>query len=296
MSPQASNASILGSIFHPSDFSEGSNVAFAHALKAALVAHAKLTVLHASPERGSVSWTQFPGVRETLERWGLLPKGSPRSAVPKLGIDVQKVVARGGDPVREVLDYLDSNASDLIVLATRSHDGRASWLRKSVSEPIARGAGQATLFVPAGVPGFVSLESGAVSLSSILIPIAAEPRPQAAIAAAVRLAQQLQCPKGEFTLLHVGRPGSAPVVTTPRLAGWRWHKLTQPGDVIAEIAGAARTTKAGLIVMATDGRSGFLDALRGSHSERVLHAAPCPVLAIPKGSYLAGAVRASSVA
>jgi nucleotide-binding universal stress UspA family protein len=36
----------LESIFHPSDFSEGSEVAFAHALKIALMAGAKLTMLH----------------------------------------------------------------------------------------------------------------------------------------------------------------------------------------------------------------------------------------------------------
>ena len=36
----------LESIFHPSDFSEASEVAFAHALKIALVAGAKLTMLH----------------------------------------------------------------------------------------------------------------------------------------------------------------------------------------------------------------------------------------------------------
>jgi len=39
------------SIFHPSDFSKASEVAFVHALKIALVAKAKFTVLHveASP-------------------------------------------------------------------------------------------------------------------------------------------------------------------------------------------------------------------------------------------------------
>ena len=66
------------SIFHPSDFSEASEVAFAHALKIALVAKAELTVLHveASP---STEWQDFPGVRDTLERWGLIPKGAPRA-------------------------------------------------------------------------------------------------------------------------------------------------------------------------------------------------------------------------
>jgi nucleotide-binding universal stress UspA family protein len=33
--------------------------------------------------------------------------------------------------------------------------------------------------------------------------------------------------------------------------------------------------------MATDGRDGFLDALRGSFTERVLRGVDCPVLAVP---------------
>jgi nucleotide-binding universal stress UspA family protein len=36
--------------------------------------------------------------------------------------------------------------------------------------------------------------------------------------------------------------------------------------------------------MTTDGRNGFLDALRGSHSERVLRRARVPLLTVPVGS------------
>jgi hypothetical protein len=42
------------------------------------------------------------------------------------------------------------------------------------------------------------------------------------------------------------------------------------GEVIQGIVDAARETDADLVVMSTDGRNGFLDALRGSHTERVL--------------------------
>jgi len=38
-----------------------------------------------------------------------------------------------------------------------------------------------------------------------------------------------------------------------------------------------------LIVMATEGTHGILDALRGSTTSRVVRAAPCPVLAVPAG-------------
>ena len=72
---------IIDSILHPSDFSAASEVAFAHALKAALIAKSQLTVMHVSPSM-TAEWTDFPGVRETLARWGLIPQDSPRSAVP----------------------------------------------------------------------------------------------------------------------------------------------------------------------------------------------------------------------
>jgi nucleotide-binding universal stress UspA family protein len=60
--------------------------------------------------------------------------------------------------------------------------------------------------------------------------------------------------------------------------------------VIQGIVETADKEAAGLIVMSTDGRNGFLDALRGSHSERVLRGAMCPLLTVPEGSHAAGAL------
>ena len=210
MSHSRDNAApVIDSVLLASDFSDASEVAFAHALKVALIARSAFTVLHVSKDMVA-DWMDFPGVRETLERWGLLPKGSPRSAVADLGIVVRKVVAQHDDPVKSVLHYLESHSADLIVLGTHRRDGRASWLRKSVSEPIARKSGEMTMFVPEGSNGFVSLADGSVSLRSILIPVAATPRAQPAVDAAARLVRQLDCPAGAFTLLHVGGSGNMP--------------------------------------------------------------------------------------
>jgi nucleotide-binding universal stress UspA family protein len=271
---------IIDGILHPSDFSAASEVAFAHALKAALVAQSELTVMHVSPSM-TAEWTDFPGVRETLARWGLLPPDSPRSAVPALGINVRKVIAHDHDPVKSVLAFLERHRVDLIVLATHQHEGRSHWLRRSVAEPVARQAGQMTLFIPHGVEGFVSRQDGSVSLQNILIPVAPVPRAQPAIQAAVRLIHRLQCPAGTFTTLFVGAPGSAPAVRCPTVSGWQWNGIVRSGDVIDAIVQTASDMAANLIVMSTDGRNGFLDALRGSHSERVLRRTPCPLLAIP---------------
>ena len=49
---------------------------------------------------------------------------------------------------------------------------------------------------------------------------------------------------------------------------------------------SAAELRTDLIIMATDGPDGFLDALRGTTSERVLRKARCPVANLPVGSML----------
>lgn len=282
----ADAAPIIESILHPTDFSEGSRTAFYHALKAALLAKSALTLLHVSPEQ-DIEWSEFPGVRETLERWGVLPADSPRSAVPQLGIDVRKIVARQSDPVGAVLHYLSDHPADLIVLAAHQSEGRMRWLQQSRAEPLARRAAQMTLFIPGESPGFISSEDGSASLKRVLIPVAAAPRAQPAVEAAALLVRRLRASRGIFTLLHVGAKGAMPSVDCPEVPGWEWQRVTQDGEVIQVIVDSAAQNQADLIVMTTDGRDGFLDALRGSHSERVLRLAPAPLLTVPVGS-LAG--------
>jgi nucleotide-binding universal stress UspA family protein len=273
------------SIFHPSDFTEGSEVAFAHALKLALVAGADLSIMHVTAGQG-VKWEEFPGVRGTLERWKLLPKGSSKGAVEELGIDVRKVVASSSNPVQACLGYLEKHPADLIVLAVHQREGSMRWLERSVGEPIARGAGQMTLFIPFGVEGFVSRRDGSLSLGKILIPVATKPRPEPAIEVAARLINNLRLPAGTAMLLHVGPAGEMPSVKTPDDTGWTWERLTQSGEPVEEILKAATGRGADLIVMTTEGPHGFLDGLRGSTSERVLRKSPCPVAILPMGSLL----------
>ena len=274
---------IIESVLHPTDFSEGSRVAFFHALKAALLSRSWLTLLNVSSD-ANPRWTDFPGVRETLELWGLLPKGSPRSAVIDLGIDVRKAIMPKGNPVEGVVNYMTDFPAEMIVLATQQRRGVSRWLSSSVAEPIARRATEMTLFIPGETAGFVSAENGSVSLKNILVPIALSPRPQPALEAAARLVKSFDVSEGKFTLLHVGDSASMPAVDTPEVPGWTWNKEIRSGDVIQSIVDMSVQTDADLIVMSTDGRNGFLDGLRGSHSERVLRQAGVPLLTVPLGS------------
>ena len=283
----------IESVLHPTDFSAASLTAFHHALKAALIARSGLTLLHVSTgELHEVG--DFPEVRETLARWGALPPGSSRADVRECGIEVRKVIARRGDPVQGVLDYLDGHHADLIVLAAHQHEGRMAWLSQSVSEPIARHAGLMTLFIPEGDLGFVSAAGGSVLLRKILIPVAESPSPQPAVDAAARLAQRLNLPQGVFTLLHVGDTDTIPAVDCPQVPGWEWTRMTRQGAVISGIVEAALESDTDLVVMSTDGRNGFLDGLRGSHSERVLRQVSAPLLTVPAGSLAEAHARAVS--
>ncbi|HEY6085590.1 MAG TPA: universal stress protein, partial [Nitrospira sp.] len=224
------------------------------------------------------------------ERWGLLPKNSTTADVSKLGIGVKKIQAVHDDPVESVTAYLDKHNTDLIVLATDQSKEKTLWFSRSVAAPIARKSRQMTLFIPKGVDGFVSIQDGSISLKHILIPVAAVPSGQPAIQAAVRMAQRLHCPSGTFTLLHVGEKESMPDVLPPQVMGWSWKTLVRQGDVIDVIHETAMEVDADLIVMTTDGRNGFLDALRGSHSERLLRRTPCPLLAIPASGFMASVI------
>jgi nucleotide-binding universal stress UspA family protein len=214
----------------------------------------------------------------------MLPKGSLKSAVGELGIKASKVMADESEPVDAVIHYLEKHPADLIVLATSQRDGHARWLGKSVSEPVTRKAGQMTLLIPGNAEGFVSDRDGSVNLKKILIPIARTPSPQPAVSTAAGLVERWKCPEGTFVLVHVGKADTMPACRCPEIPGWTWEKDLRTGPVIEGIVDAAKDHEADLIIMSTDGRNGFLDGLRGSHSERVLRHGAAPLLTIPVGS------------
>jgi len=265
------------SIFHPSDFSKASELAFAHALALALIRKTELVILHAG--RGNMTdWSKFPPVRKTLERWEVLTPGSPPSAVfEKLSVRVTKVSARG-NPVRASLDHIDSQRPDLVVLATRGRRGLPLWLKSSVAQAIAHRTDAMTLFVPRGCRGIVSLD-GIIQLRRILLPVDHKPNAQEAMIRPVRASEAFGDDMVEIVMLHVNE-GDFPRLRRPVSPSCSWTETRAEGDV-AEVILSAAQQEVDLIIMATEGRQGFVDALRGSITDRVVRGAPCPVLAVP---------------
>jgi nucleotide-binding universal stress UspA family protein len=265
-------------ILHPTDFSAASQVAFVHALKIALAMRGKLTLLHVTAEDAEAEWGDFPGVRDTLHTWGLLPAGAHHQDVATLGLAVRKVLAEKNDPVEACLDLMEGHPADLIVLATSQGKDRARWLGGDVSGPLSREAGLPTLFIPAGAKGFVDPGTGSLNMDRILMPLSMDPSPREALPKLAGLLEALGV-TATVTLLHVGNEGGMPALEDPRVKGVTWERRCVEGEVVPSILAAAAGSD--LIAMATDGRSGFLEALRGSHTERVLRSANCPLLALP---------------
>lgn len=274
------------SVLYPTDFSEASELAFAHALRLTLLLGTKFTIFHSiDSEDKENSWHLFPAVRDTLVRWGIIREGIPQSAVfDELGIKIEKVDMPGLSPMGEIFNYASSNPVDLIVLATHAHECLDWCIQGDDIEEVTRVLAKDTLFVPEGVPGFVSLQDGKVSLKNILIPVDREPHPESAIKDGAALAKAIGDDLLNLSLIHVGDSEKMPALNLPEDAQFRWNQIHRNGQVVDEIIAVANELSADLIILPTRGRQGFIDVLRGSITKQVLQSAPCPVLSIAASS------------
>jgi nucleotide-binding universal stress UspA family protein len=265
------------SIFHPSDFSAASELAFApcachRSNKGDRISH------HACASGEREDWSEFPAVRKTLARWRVIEPGTlPSDVFKQLGVLITKVSIRG-DPVQSSMRQIEKQKPDLVVLATRGRYGLPLWLKPSVAQAIARRTDAMTLFVPRGCRGIVSPEGVVVRLRRILLPVDDQPEPYEALVRATRAAEAFGDEAVEIVLLHVNGSGF-PQFNRPEGKAWVWKELRREGDVVSVILKEAEDSD--LIVMATEGEQGIIDAMRGSVTERVVRGAPCPVLAVP---------------
>lgn len=268
-------------IFHPTDFSQDSHVAFAHALKLSLIHRAELTIMHVDPAIAPEGFEDFPRIRPTLASWGLLPESSVKSDVARLGIGIKKVRALAADPKQAIIHHLRTSPADMMVLATHQREGVTRWLHDSVAEPVSREMEVITLFVPSHVEGFISLKTGETSLHRLLLPISTDPSSQPAVDAASSLASKLGVLPVTFTLVHAGEETGIKELALPQRADWSWNQLFGQGDPVEWILAAGAEFDVDLIVMTTKGQDSVLDLLRGTTTERVLRGSRCPLLAIP---------------
>ena len=279
---------MIESIAVATDFSDAGSIAFLHALRLSVEFKSRLELIHVREPGDRAEWDAFPHVRETLERWGLLPAGSKTEQVfETLGIDVRKVEVRDRHALDGLAGYLPLNRPDLLVMASHGRVGLNRWLSGSVSNEIATTTDIPTLLFGPAAKAFVDLETGTLGLTDVVVSVDHSPSP---ILAARRARKLLDGLDVAMTFIHVG--SEAPDVgdgTVVRLieddvvepvftASVGTSAVVQRDNVVDAIV--EESGRAGLLVMPTAGRHGLLDTLRGSTTERVLHEATCPILAI----------------
>jgi nucleotide-binding universal stress UspA family protein len=265
------------SIHVPTDFTEGSHRAFEHALRLALDGQCALRLLHVGTD-DRPPWTQFPGIRFTLEKWGALPNDSSKSDVVALGVKPSKYYVRTEKPVKAIVGDLKESIPDLVVMAGHARSGLSRLLHPSVCKQVARGAKLPTLLVPHGCDGFVDSESGECRLSKVLIPISPEVRPGRAVELAARLISTVQSDLVTARFIYVGEPSDMPTFDIPSSDRVQWESVCRQGDVLGELAEEVEEFGPELIVMIGRGRDSVMDFFMPGKIEKIATFSDCPLL------------------
>lgn len=233
------------------------------------------------------------------------------------GLTVQSVV-RYGHAAEEILDHARGGAVDLVAMSTHGRSGIRRWVMGSVAETVVRHAPVPVLLVrtsgPVPVPSASAQDepstadgpdrSTAALVRHILCPVDLTPGCREIMVAASAMAAQF---RADLTILHsvydpldptcshiphppleqlreeMVQAAEATLRRRARRALGPSHRaslVVVVGSPLQQILRFARTHGVDLIVMGTAGRTGLEHAIIGSTAERVVRAAPCPVLSI----------------
>ncbi len=271
----------MRSIIHPTDFSQSSIDAFAHALRIAAAARGVLHVVHTEGafESGdeSKTWGQFPRAQELLSNWRTTSPSFGASG-QMLSDDVKVVLAavEASNPAQGVGFYIEKQPLDLMVLMTHVRRSVPDLLHQSVAEEIARRASIPTLFLQEGKKGFVDTKSGELSLRRILFPIdGSVPHDKSALW--MDDFTSIVAPDATIHPLHVG----AEMPFQGNLFAGEID--VRQGPVVETLISVAEEIKADLIAMPTAGPNNLRKYFSGTVTEQVLRRAPCALLALPVG-------------
>jgi nucleotide-binding universal stress UspA family protein len=250
---------------------------FIHALRLALTAKGELEVVDVRPPSER---TEGAGIREYLEKWGVLGIDSKRSDVASIGLRVKKVV-KEGNRRRVLVNRLKRHPHDLLVVGTRSDSNHGGIVSHSLAAYLADHFRHTTLFVPSGARPFVDEATGSLSLGRIVMPVENEYFFKPAVAQLSAILKYFPGTTVEVTALHAG--ASFPQVDFSPVTGIVWKQVVSALPVVDAIRSIADQNRADLVVMSTNGRNTFRRKIIGSTTEQVLRNISCPLLSVSVG-------------
>ncbi len=191
-----------------------------------------------------------------------------------------KIIARSGAATPGILRVCEESRGDAIVMTARGGSKVTRWLVGGTAEQVMRLSEVPVLLVRGKSPR---------RIHRMLVPVDGSARAEAAIPALALIARQLKC---AMLFLHVCPPGRKSnayeaefsrllrriVALSARLKrnGVRASFRAEVGDAAEHIVKAS--ARAQMIAMTTHGRGGVKRWIFGSVAEKVVHAAPVPVL------------------
>jgi nucleotide-binding universal stress UspA family protein len=275
--------------------------------------------LEAVKHRPSFGGDTLPGP-DSLEEWRNAYAQTAERELSRLaqqhcqGVQVESVLLEGYARI-SILDYLKSHPCELIVMGTHGRPWYQHFLIGSTAETLLRASWLPILIVRNAVATSVPPR-----LHTLLLPTDFSVSGMASEDWALHLAaaaekEVLLFHAVENPLLEVYEPDKAEIDLRrlmeesrehpPRSAQPFWENaqrvaqaklslmrqqfagkhaqvelLVREGPAAEDVLQVATERNADLIIMATHGRSGVRRLLLGSVTEKVIHAAPCPVLAV----------------
>lgn len=298
-------------ILVPTDFSPSAEAALAHAVSLADRFRAPLHLLHVVHQTN----TDLYGLGDAevhIDRLREEAESSARARLADLapGMATQAVhtsVARRseGGVVDAIEEYVLDSAIDLVVMGTHGRQGLGRLMLGSVANRLVRRGVAPVLTVRR------EKEEGEtaapVAYDSILAPIDFSDHSKTALRLSKEVTAQYEATQHLLfvaekrvlpTFSDTGIPGVSVVEMDPEIVANAEEALDElnasvggpevttaqhleEGDVAQTIIDFAEAREADLIVMATRGLTGIDRFVLGSNTERVVRAAPCPVLTVP---------------
>jgi sulfur dioxygenase len=245
--------------------------AFVSATALAVAYGGKLVTVHASDSASTSA--ELPRPEDLARRWGHELRHEPL------------VHTCFEDVTDTLLDALQRVQPDLVVCGSRQRGGLAQVVTASFAESVARNVEVPTLVVPLLCAGLADGRTGSLQLRRIVVPVGDAESLRVGLAAVDWLLRGLEGSRPEVTVLAI-EDGARPPLNLQLPAGVTLRREPRRGSLEESIERAAAELEASLLVMATHGHDGVVDALLGSRTERVLRASHCPVLIVPVGARL----------
>jgi nucleotide-binding universal stress UspA family protein len=290
--PEPRPAPPIRQILFPSDLSDASQRAFHHARLLGEAFGARVTLYHvvsppwheepkdpADPQRVALQRAE----QAARERLDALLAGSKLAAG-------EVVVEHRPSANRALVARIAATSPDLTVMATHGREGLAHLFLGAVTETVVQYGRCPVLAVREPDHG------AALPYRRVLVPTDLSPASRRAFPMAALLARTFGAeivavhvaPEPHQSLLSGVSEAVAAVPTEADVAGFlgkdfeglRVIPQVFLGKAWDRIAFTARVEKADVIVMSTHGHDSLTDRVIGSHTERVVRHAPCPVLIV----------------